>query len=229
MLENTIPILKKLIQISNSVIIEYPKTTMTNDYSIIALINLDELDEEKFEKFGIYNLAQFLNLVDYFGENVFLEKDGEKIIINNGKLKQIYETTSVNLLEKFSVAPDIFDKVKSVTSTVKFDLTREDLKHIKKISNILGHSDLVIDSSVHQLIITTIDANNNFQNPNYYEKDILSNEENKFVFDIMNISKIPDCEYEFHIKRNPKTNNPIAYLKNIEEPFELLISIKKEF
>jgi len=229
MLENTIPILKKLIQISNSAIIEYPKTVLTTDHSILASIDLDELGEEKFEKFGIYNLSQFLSLVDYFGENVFLEKDGENVVINNGKLKQIYETTSINLLEKFSVKPDIFDKVKSVDSVVEFDLTREDLKHIKKISNILGHNDLIVDTSENQLVITTLDANDNFQNPNYHEKDIDSKEESKFVFDILNINKIPDGDYEFHIKRNPKTNNPIAYLKNIEEPFELLLSIKKEF
>ena len=229
MLENTIPILKKLIQISNSAIIEYPKTVLTTDHSILASIDLEELGEEKFEKFGIYNLSQFLSLVDYFGENVFLEKDGENVVINNGKLKQIYETTSINLLEKFSVKPDIFDKVKSVDSVVEFDLTREDLKHIKKISNILGHNDLIVDTSENQLVITTLDANDNFQNPNYHEKDIDSREESKFVFDILNINKIPDGDYEFHIKRNPKTNNPIAYLKNIEEPFELLLSIKKEF
>jgi len=228
MLENTIPILKKLIQISNSAIIEYPKTVLTTDHSILASIDLNELGEEEFEKFGIYNLSQFLSLVDYFGENVFLEKDGENVVINNGKLKQIYETTSINLLEKFSVKPDIFDKVKSVDSVVEFDLSKEDLKHIKKISSILGHSDLVIDTSENKLVITTLDANNNYQNPNYHEKDIDSKEESKFVFDILNINKIPEGEYALYIKRNPKTNNPIAYLKNIDEPFELILSIKKE-
>jgi hypothetical protein len=228
MLENTIPILKKLIQISNSAIIEYPKTILTNDHSIIAAINLDDLGEENFEKFGIYNLSQFLNLIDYFGENTFIEKKDENVIINNGKLKQLYETTSINLLEKFSVKPEIFEKVKSVKTSLYFELNNDDLKHIKKIASILGHTDLIIDAKEKRLIITTLDANDNFQNPNYYPLDIDTNETNMFIFDILNISKIPDGNYEFHIKRNPKTNNPIGYLKNIDEAIELIISIKKE-
>ena len=228
MLENAIPIFKKLIQISNSAIIEYPKTVLTNDHSIIAAINLDEIGEENFEKFGIYNLSQFLSLVDYFGEEVIIEKDDANIIISNNKLKQVYETTSINLLEKFSVKADIFEKVKSVDTCVYFDLNSEDLKHIKKISSILGHTDLVVDTKNKNLVITTLDANDNFQNPNYHPIEIDTNEESLFVFDLLNINKIPEGNYEFHIKRNPKTNNPIAYLKNIEESFELILSIKKE-
>jgi len=225
MLEKSIPYFKKLNGISNSVIITYPNTILSADQTVLANINLEEIGEEEFEKFGIYNLAQFLNIVNFMGD-VQIEKEDNKLIIKNDNQKQIYETTNILLLKNVSVKPEIFQRVKSVESCLKFDLNEDDIKHIKKISGILNHQHVIIDNE--KITVTTLDANNNYQNPYIYKKDIMTNETARFVFDIMNFNKIPEGNYEFHIKRNPKTKNPIAYLNNIEEPFELIIAISKE-
>ena len=225
MLEKSIPYFKKLNGISNSIIISYPNTVLSADQTVLANIDLEEIGEEEFEKFGIYNLAQFLNIVNFMGD-VQIEKEENKLIIKNNNQKQIYETTNILLLKNVSVKPEIFQKVKSVESCLKFDLNENDIKHIKKISGILNHQHVIIDNE--KITVTTLDANNNYQNPYIYKKDIMTNETSNFVFDIMNFNKIPEGNYEFHIKRNPKTKNPIAYLNNIEEPFELIVAISKE-
>lgn len=73
---NSVKILQSITGITNSVIISYPTTTISNSNSDIqGNIDFSKLDEE-FEEYGIFDLSSFLNAIDVLDEPVVLMNEG---------------------------------------------------------------------------------------------------------------------------------------------------------
>ena len=210
--------LKNIQRIGNSVIIDNP-IVVTEDKSVIMKVDRNINIENPV---GIYNLSRFLAVLDVFGDDFESKVENNVIYLSKGKIKQKYETTAVELLEHTKIDPELFNKIKNTEPFITFNLNEDLLKYIKKIAGILGHRELVVDNG--RLVITTLDANNNYIDENVVEVDIITDK--RIVVDIDAINKIPELNYEITIHQNAK-GNIVMYLKAEEEPYDILIPISK--
>jgi len=210
--------LKNIQRIGNSVIIDNP-IVVTEDKSVIMKVDRNINIENPV---GIYNLSRFLAVLDVFGDDFESKVENNVIYLSKGKIKQKYETTAVELLEHTKIDPELFNKIKNTEPFITFNLNEDLLKYIKKIAGILGHKELVVDNG--KLVITTLDANNNYIDENVVEVDIITDK--RIVVDIDAINKIPELNYEITIHQNAK-GNIVMYLKAEEEPYDILIPISK--
>lgn len=210
--------LKNIQRIGNSVIIDNP-IVVTEDKSVIMKVDRNINIENPV---GIYNLSRFLAVLDVFGDDFESKVENNVIYLSKGKIKQKYETTAVELLEHTKIDPELFNKIKNTEPFITFNLNEDLLKYIKKIAGILGHKELVVDNG--KLVITTLDANNNYIDENVVEVDIITDK--RIVVDIDAINKIPELNYEVTVHQNAK-GNIVMYLKAEEEPYDILIPISK--
>jgi len=222
-MKNTINILKELKGIEDRVVVDFPYTTISNNQLVVARIYTKDIDD-KFEKFGVSNLRQFLSLIDSIGGEI--EQDGNSLIIR-GNVKQVYETTNPEFLENYIFDAEIFEKVLSVEPETELSLSKEDIATIKKMANILGHKQALFDRENNKIIITTLNDDGSFQNPT--EIDIpMSGGDTKIIIDIEHIQKLPEEEYDIKFIRNPASGIVVSYWKSPEKMYDFLVATDEE-
>ena len=210
--KETREILKLLLPISESAILKYPITNINSfQKDIIAFIDLKSLGESQFEEFGIYKLAEFLQLLDLFPDSEITLNNGV-IIIQNDKITQRYLTTHIdNLKDNFDIPDTILKKISEAPKVAEIDIEKKDLENIKKISSLLKLMDLNIESKNKELSFII----NNKSNPEMNSQKIKVNsakiyEDFKIILDIEAIQKIPTTSYKITIARNKKTGSYIT-------------------
>jgi len=222
-MKNTIEILKELKGIEDKVVVSYPYTTISNNQLVVARIYTKDIDEE-FEEFGVNNLRQFLSLIDSIGGDI--EQDGNTLIIR-GKVKQVYETTNPEFLENYTFDAEIFDKVLAVEPETELSLSKEDIKTIKKMANILGHRQVIFDRPNNKVIVTTLNDDGSFQNPTEIDVN-MSGGDTKIIIDIEHIQKLPEQDYDIKFVRNPNSGIVVSYWKSPDKMYDFLVATDEE-
>jgi len=110
----SIQVLQSITNITNSVIVDYPITTIQNpSRDVIGNINFANVDEE-FSSYGIFDLNSFLGALSVLDEpTINLEEGIIKAVDTDSSIN--FVTSSLASLEDFTTNPQ------KITSTVAFD------------------------------------------------------------------------------------------------------------
>ena len=131
----SVQVLQSITAITNSVLIEYPITTIRNESGgVIGTINFSVLDEE-FEEFGIFDLSSFLGALDVLDEPVVTLNAG--IITAKDTNSSIsFVTSSAASLEEFTDDPRKVTSSVDSDSVVDVDIDTDLMSKIRKGTSI---------------------------------------------------------------------------------------------
>ena len=216
--KETRDLLKVLSPINSQMILSYPVTVIKSS-GIQAVIDLSDFEDE-FEEFGIYNINEFLTLVGSI-EAADIELKSPKIIIKNSRQKIEYNTADVDILqENLQIKKDFLERVTRNTKVLSFVLNEEDIKQVKKISNLLSLEILKVVPNENKLVLR-----NDEKSSNTFEIDLGIGEETEEIdFNVSLFQKIPISNYDAEVYENPK-GSKILVLTSQEIPeLKILIS-----
>jgi hypothetical protein len=211
-------LLKSMLPINNSMIIE--DTTYGRDEfsSILFKLNLKEVEQESITPFGIFDMGSFLSALDLLDDpNINLESNIITAKDSNSTLK--FVTSDISSLEDIQVKPSIIDSTLAVDSILEFNFGAAALAKIKKASSTFKVFDtlfIVKDKNGTNLKMGTKDSfsksNNSFSMN--IDPDVDSDKEFEIALPLESVLKIPAMDFTFMVKYNEKRDAYRVVLNN---------------
>lgn len=221
-------LLKSLTGIANSAILSGGGT---NTYlsgkakSIIARINMDELQNPQFEAFGVNNLSKLLSLISVFEkdkEGVQYVMDDGVLHLKNSRLDFDYYLYNTDLLKDYRINPEFIKKLLSVPKMATFELSQEVIKEIKEVSNLFDLKDVVFaegkEENTVAVSVTEIKKHSTADNLTRHVLDlkipgIVFDKEEQFIMNIDVLNKIPLDSYTctiYYVKGKVSSLNMVS-------------------
>jgi len=192
---STVNILKNFASINSNIVINPGNTLMTvaEARNVLALANVSETFESMV---GIYDLQEFLNvlnLVDrptlrFEPKNMMIGGDGGRTLI-----KYFYSDPEM------LTAPT--KPIEMPSREVTFDLDQGTLTNLKRAASVLGHGHLAIEPVGGSIQLSVVDLENNTSN--VYSVEVAGEyelDDFKFVLNISNLKMIPG-DYKVSISK----------------------------
>ncbi len=229
MLKNeTRTLLKSLIPINNSMIIEDEMFGSDEFKSIIFKANLKEL-EEGIETFGIFDVSNFLGSLDLL-ENPEISIENNSIVATDESSTLKFITSDPSSLD-IDINPKVIDTTLAVDSILEFGLTSELLQKIKKASAVFKTFDSLFIVKESEKITLKLGAKDSFsKSNNSFSIAIapsLNTGENDFelAIPLESILKLPVFDYQLLVKYNSDKDVFRVVCKNALLTF--ILSLKK--
>ena len=224
-------LLNSLSQITESIVIQYPVTSMKdNSNSITAFLDLEKLGVENFgSPFALLKLKEFNELTKIVGDDCNIEKDDKGIITvsNNADISCKYYTTALTdtITNAFSVSPKVLENVKSAINICTFELTTQISDKLKKASTLLNFEDMILDITENGLKITTTNKENSSNDFSISITENVNTTANGKVFiSIRNLKRLPVANYNVNVKQHP-TRADVYVLEFIPKDNDVLTII----
>jgi len=181
----TLNILKNFSNINPNLVVKKGNTlsTISEAKNILASATISEDFDTDF---GIYDLNEFINVVNLVGDPQLDFKD-DHVVLQNGKTQATYRFADANILT--SPQSEITMPDADVTVTI----TDEQLNQIRKAAGTLGHNIVSLSSSGESIILSIVDPKNSSANTfsiTLDEKNESVLEEFDFQFLISNLKVI---------------------------------------
>jgi len=129
--ENSIQILQSIVNITNSVILSYPVTTIQNqDRNVLGNIDLSVVDDQ-FEEYGIFNLSSFLTALSVL-ESPTISIDNKVIVAQDADSIIRFVTSSPSSLADFTTNPEKITSTIQSQSVLEIDIDTELINRIRK-------------------------------------------------------------------------------------------------
>jgi len=225
---NSIKILQSITNITNSAIISYPITTITNDTSdVLANIDFSKL-EEPFDEYGIMDLGSFLGAVMILDEPTLSLEDS--VIVAKDKDSEISFVTSYpSSLEEFTTNPLNITTTMDAPSQVDIPVDVALFNKIRKGASVFKTlKDLFIVKNADGIYLKTGNKESFASRDNSYKLKLEAskNEGDDFevVIPVDNFLALPPMEYMMKIKYNEKQRTHRVTLEN--EIFSFVLSIR---
>ena len=216
--KDTRAILKSMLSINNSAIIE-PTTYGRDEFSsIIFRLNLEDLETDPLPEFGIFDMGSFLSALDLLDEPT-IELSGNIITATDANSTLKFVTSDISSLEDIAVKPTLIDSTLKVASILEFNFGAAALAKLKKAAGTFKVFDtlfIINDKSGIQLKMGTKDSfsksNNSFSMK--IESDVNTGKEFEIALPLESILKIPALDYTFHVKWNEQKDAYRVVLDN---------------
>jgi hypothetical protein len=210
-------VLKNLVQVNNSMVIEDTMHFCDEFKSIVGRANLKLLDSS-LETFGIFDVSSFLGSVELL-DDPKIELDGNVIVCTDNDSTLRFITSDVSSLEDSSPNPKIIDTTTAVESIFEFNLTTELLSKIKKASGVFRTFDtlyLIKDAAGASLKMGTKETFSKSNNSFSTRVDGIVDKGNEFsiALPIDSVLKIPAMDYTFRVKYNQAKDSYRVVLDN---------------
>lgn len=182
----TMQTLKNFSSINPNLVIHPGKTimTMSEAKNILAQATVPE----EFDKtFGIYDLSEFLSVINLFdAANLKLEDSFAIIGDTSGRAKIKYFFSDIEMLTSPS------KPINMPEADVTFTLDQNTFSNLKRAASALGHSEVSITGSNGVITLTIIDSANSTSNTYSIDVDGEYKSENfNFILNISNLRMIP--------------------------------------
>ena len=189
----TMQTLKNFSSINPNLVIHPGKSVMTMSEAKNILAQAT-VPEEFDRTFGIYDLPEFLSVVNLFdAANLKLDDQFATIGDTSGRAKIKYFFSDTEMLTSPSKPINMPDP------EVTFTLDQTTLANLKRAASALGHSEVSITGSNGVVTLTVVDTNNSTSNT--YSIDVdgeYKSEDFKFILNISNLRMIPS-DYKVEI------------------------------
>ena len=225
---STQKILKELTGISTTAIISHPVTGIQDiDRSIVAFVNLEEMGEEKFDKFGLMNITEFLNLISLV-DSPEITIENRVATIKNDSVISKYYTTDISIIEEaYGTKPAILENIDKAIEAANFDLTVAQLDKLNKTAVLLRVNDLVIQPQDGGLVLDITDSTK--KDTNSLKTTIMgtcNDDTMKIVIAMDTLKKIPLSNYNIKVAKNPTSGSYITKWTSIDNPsLQIVVSL----
>ena len=188
----TIEILKNFASINNGILFKEGNklSTVSASKTILAEANLNE---EFPQKFGIYDLNQFLSVMSLYKNDAELDFDSVNVTFKQGRSQTKYRITDESMIV---VPPNKQLALPSVD--VQFSLTASDYDWLMTTAKVLQSPNIAVQSDGENVSLTTFDASNDSAHTNSIEIGEGNGQVYKLVFKTDNLKMIPGA-YEAKI------------------------------
>lgn len=192
----TMQVLKNFASINSNIVIKPGNEilTMSEAKNILGSAKVSETFEQQF---GIYDLSEFLSVLNLVGDPQLYFKDTYVDIrdaAGRGSIKYFFsDTDMLTSPNKGITMPE---------ANVTFDLDVGTLNNLKRASAALGHSDVSITASDNVVKLTVLDSENVTSNTYSIEVDgEYDTEDFNFIVNIANLRMIP---YDYKVEISSK-------------------------
>ena len=213
---STLSVLKNYASINPNIVIQEGNTikTMTEARNVLSSATLDESFPQEF---GIYDLNEFLGVINLVGEpRLAFEQDYVVITDSSNRSRIKYFFSDPEMLTSPS------KDVKMPSADVTFNLDQDTLNRIKRAASTLGHSELSITGKDGVLSLSVVDSQN--ATSNAFSIDVSGEfvgDNFNFIFNIANLKMIPG-DYEVGI-----SSKLISHFVNKEVGIQYWIALEK--
>jgi hypothetical protein len=213
-------ILTELSAISTATVLKYPITGIKDpSKSMLAFIDLSEFGEESFEDYGIFNLPEFMQVINLV-DDAKIELDNGVIGISNDSSSIKYYTTNTDLLEEtYAANPKVRDNITKAFTACNFTLDEKTLDKLKKTSSLMKLEHLVVNSVGDNVSLEITDTS--MQSSNNFKLNVPANEANedsRIVLKMELLRKLPASNYEVKVAKNATTGSYITMFSSKDIP-----------
>lgn len=202
--KNTIDILKNFSTVNAGFLFKQGKTlkTISRNKNIFAEYNFFNEPDEITSEFGIYDLNNFLTAISMFGGDVDIKhEDGScKITSEDGRNRLRYVCCDAEMLTLPPEKPVAMPKAE-----IKFTLSKNDYDWVKKISSIIGSTNLAFKSDGSKVSVLVYDGKDNAASRNELEIADGNGDVYEMVFKLETLIMLPG-EYDISISSKGISN-----------------------
>jgi hypothetical protein len=162
-----------------------------NGQAINTVIGRAEVTEEFPIDFAIYDLKEFLGVIDTFKDPEFIFDEEKNFVF----IKEENYSIKYGFANKDSVIYPKKDSQDYTKMFGEFFISAENLKKIKKVGMVLGVKDLVVEGGLTGISMSV--CNKNQRSSNVYKVDIEKecSSDFEFHFNIEHLANIIDTDY----------------------------------
>jgi hypothetical protein len=191
--DNTLSVLKNFASINSGIVIQKGRVqkTIHPDHTILVEATIDD---NMPEKFGVYDLNQFLGNVITLN-NPELEFTTESVIMNDGEIEMTYYSCSPNLV----ISPPEGRVLKMDESDVSFSITSASLQKLLKLANMNNLPNISVQGKSGGIYFRTHELKNDTSNHASSRIGDYDGDDFSVSFKSENLRLIPD-DYDVKIK-----------------------------
>jgi hypothetical protein len=210
--DKTLEVLKNFTSINTGISIKSGNTirTISKQQNVLAKATVAETFDKEFV---IYDLNRFLGTLTSLSDpDITINSDKKVMTIKSGSSKTIYGLSD----EAMIVAPPE-KELKVENAEVNFELTKDNLSQILKMSGVLGLPNIAVVGDGKKILASTLDSKND-QSDNFSIEVGVTKDTFKFIFTTENLKMIPG-DYSVGI-----SSKGISHFKNKSIPVEYWIA-----
>ena len=226
---NTRQVLGSIQAITNSAIINYPVTTISNpSKDVLGNIKIDQLENEAFDEFGIFDLGSFLGALSILEDpTIDLENGTIKAADANSAIDFI--TSSPAILGDFTTSPKNITSTVAAPSVVEVELNTEVMGKLRKgMSAFKTLKDVFIVKEGDSIYLKTGNKESFSRGNNSYKMSLVPsiNEGKDFelAIPVENLLSLPNMDYDLKIKYNEARDAHRVVMSN--DIFDFVLSVK---
>ncbi len=211
----TLEVLKNFASINPNLVVKAgePLSTIAEAKNVFAKATIPETFKSDF---GIYDLNEFINVVNLVGDPT-LEFSDESVLLKNSRSKASYRFADANIL----TAPT--SQINMPDADVSVTVTADQLSQVRKAAAVLGHSVVSIAGKDGAVSLSVTDNKNSSANT----FDMVVDEDNdcksEFDFQFL-ISNIRVINGDYSVDVSSKF---ISRWENTAAPIEYYIALEK--
>jgi hypothetical protein len=227
--ENSIQVLNSITNITNSAIISYPVTTITNSTrDILGNIDFSKLEDEGWKEFGIMDLSSFLNAIGIL-ETPTIEQNDIFIKAYDPNSTIEFVTSYPSTLEDFTTNPEVIESTSRADSILEVGIDSTLFTKIKKGSSVFKNlRDLFIVKEGDKVYFKTgnketfTSASNSYTH--YLDPLVDKGKDFSLVIPIENFLNLPLMDFTMKIKYNQEKDAYRLLFEN--DIFKFILTLK---
>lgn len=215
--DTTINVLRNYASINPNIVFNEGSTLKTISVARNVL-STTELHEAFPQKFGIYDLNEFLNVINLVDEpRLKFEKDYVLVTDKSGRSAIKYHFSDPEML----TSPG--NVINMPEAEVKFTLDSATLDKVKKAASALGHDEISISPTQGAIRISVVDSEDATSNTFSIDVEGEYPEEVDFNF-ILNVNNIKVVSEDYDVEISSKL---ISHFKGKQSTIEYFIAVEK--
>jgi len=226
---NSIQILQSITSITNSALISYPVTTITNaNKDVLGNIDFSAIDPDGWDEFGIFDLNSFLGALSVLDEpNITMEN--RVILAEDSDSSISFLTATPSAVSDYITDPDNITTTVAAPSVVEVPIDTVLITKIRKGVNVFKTlKDLFIVKNDEGVFLRTGNKESFTRNDNSYKVKLAPsvNTGNNFevAIPVENFLSLPSMDFTLKVKYNAQYD---AYRITAENAiFQFVLSIK---
>jgi len=228
--KDSIALLQSVTNITNSVLISYPITTITNESKdVLGNIDFSKVDPVGWEEFGIFDLNSFLGAVGILEEPT-LTLSNTSLVAADINSSISFVVSDVSTMEDFTTDPENITTTCEADSVVEVKIDNNLIAKIRKgVSVFKNLEDLFIVKEGSDIFLRTGNKESFARTNNSYqiklEADVVSGPDFEITLLVNNFLSLPAMDYTMKVKYNSEYDLHRVTMENAIYQFVLSLVV----